>query len=222
MAVLDVGESFIVTEQVCHARPSTAAAGEFGERLAVTHDAGAAGFGARPEGYGGPCFIGQLPMAMPPADAAPRLRWGEFYAAYRVLDPARQALARGALGAADMDLFERLAEKLRDGLFDDSAPAARIHGDLWSGNVLWDAAGAVLIDPAAHGGHRISDLAMLALFHAPHLETIWDAYESATRRLPDHWRELVPLHQVNPLLVHTALFGSGFRGAAISAATQYL
>ena len=41
---------------------------------------------------------------------------------------------------------------------------ARIHGDLWSGNVMWTAdsgqSEAVLIDPAAHGGHREEDLAI--------------------------------------------------------------
>src|SRR6478752_4834379 len=54
------------------------------------------------------------------------------------------------------------------GTFDSAEPASRLHGDLWSGNVLWTAREAVLIDPAAHGGHRETDLAMLALFGAPH------------------------------------------------------
>jgi hypothetical protein len=41
----------------------------------------------------------------------------------------------------------------------------RVHGDLWSGNVHIDQDGAPwLVDPAAHGGHRETDLAMLALF----------------------------------------------------------
>jgi fructosamine-3-kinase len=220
--VLDVGESFIVTEEVRSGWTSREAAQALGEGLVVTHDAGAAGFGAAPGDYAGPCFIGRLPMAMPPAEAVPGLRWGEFYAEYRVLDPARRALADGSLSAADMALFEKLAEKLRDGAFDDPAPAARIHGDLWSGNVLWGEDAAVLIDPAAHGGHRITDLAMFALFHAPHLEQVFDAYAAASTWLPDGWRELIPLHQVNPLLVHTALFGSGFRGGAVSAARRYV
>ena len=48
--------------------------------------------------------------------------------------------------------------------FDDGSAPARLHGDLWAGNLLWTADGGVLIDPAAHGGHRETDLAMLALF----------------------------------------------------------
>ena len=39
--------------------------------------------------------------------------------------------------------------------------------------------GGVLIDPAAHGGHRETDLAMLALFGAPHLEEILAGYQEA-------------------------------------------
>jgi fructosamine-3-kinase len=66
-------------------------------------------------------------------------------------------------------------------------------------------AGYVLIDPAAHGGHRITDLAMLALFGAPYLEVILAAYESASRWLPPRWRDLIGLHQLHRLLVHAGV-----------------
>ena len=61
-----------------------------------------------------------------------------------------------------MDLID-----LRAGL---AEPPSRIHGDLWAGNVLWSGEAGWLIDPAAHGGHRETDLATLALFGAPHLD----------------------------------------------------
>jgi fructosamine-3-kinase len=96
-------------------------------------------------------------------------------------------------------------------------PPARLHGDLWSGNVLWAADGRVwVIDPAAHGGHRESDLAMLALFGAPQLERIIGAYEEVAP-LAEGWRERVPLHQAWPLLVHAALFGGGYGTSAAGA-----
>ncbi len=57
-----------------------------------------------------------------------------------------------------------VCERLIDGEFDDGRPPARIHGDLWAGNVLYARGGVVLIDPAAHGGHGQTDLAMLELF----------------------------------------------------------
>jgi len=191
------------------------AARAFGEALAITHDAGAAGFGAGPDGYQGPSFIADLPMP-----TGPEGTWGAFYADQRVLYYAR--LAASQLGVAGCRVMDTLAERLADGDFDDDAPAARLHGDLWNGNVMYDSNGAVLIDPSAHGGHRITDLAMLSLFGAPHLDTVLDAYEQSSAHLPTGWRDLIALHQVYPLLVHTVLFGGSYAGSAISAARKYM
>ncbi|MFN3865878.1 MAG: fructosamine kinase family protein, partial [Demequina sp.] len=95
------------------------------------------------------------------------------------------------------------------GAFDDDAPPARIHGDLWSGNVLFSPDGVVLIDPAAHGGHAETDLAILALFGAPHLDAILHGYQ-AESTLRAGWRARVPLHQLHPLAVHAAGHGRAY------------
>jgi fructosamine-3-kinase len=102
-------------------------------------------------------------------------------------------------------------------------PVARLHGDLWPGNLLWGADGRVwLVDPAAHGGHRETDLAQLALFGgAPHLDRILGAYQEAWP-LSDGWRGRVPVHQLHLLLVHTALFGTSYAGAVVNAARAAL
>ena len=97
--------------------------------------------------------------------------------------------------------------------FDDDRPPARIHGDLWAGNLIWTADGAVLIDPAAHGGHGLTDLAMLALFGAPGLVAILGAYAEAAD-LPDGWRDLIGLHQLHPLLVHAVTHGPRYGAEA--------
>ena len=78
-----------------------------------------------------------------------------------------------------------------------------------------------LLDPAAHGGHRLTDLAMLALFGTPYLDRIHDAYAEASEWLPDGWRELIGLHQLHPLLVHAELFGGGYRHRAVAIAGRY-
>ncbi|MGK8486610.1 fructosamine kinase family protein [Nocardia asiatica] len=96
-------------------------------------------------------------------------------------------------------------------------PPARVHGDLWSGNILWTRERAMLVDPAAHAGHRETDLAMLALFGAPHLDRIRAAYHE-TSPLADGWRDRTPLHQLHPLLVHVVLFGAGYRAQTLAAA----
>ena len=100
-----------------------------------------------------------------------------------------------------MAVFERVARRLQDGEFDDGSAPARLHGDLWSGNIAWTPQGAVLIDPAAHGGHRETDLAMLALFGCPHWDFVVGGY-LGQHRLDAQWQQRVALHQLHPLLVH--------------------
>ena len=212
--VLAVSETSITVERVRRITPTPEAAQDFGRALVRTHDAGADGFGAAPEGYTGPCFIADLPMSTDPMPT-----WGEFYARQRVMPYV--TLARG-VGTDEMRTFSRLADRLIEGVFDDDSPPARLHGDLWSGNVIFAPNGATVIDPSAHGGHRLSDLAMLSLFGTPHLDQILQGYESASTMLPGGWRRLISLHQVYPLLVHAVLFGGGYWGAAIQAARAYL
>lgn len=113
-----------------------------------------------------------------------------------------------------------MADRLAGGEFDDDDPPARLHGDLWAGNVLWTAKGATLIDPAAHGGHRETDLAMLALFGAPHLERIIAAYREA-HPLADGWPTRVALHQLHPVMLHAVLFGGGYAAQALTIARRY-
>ena len=89
---------------------------------------------------------------------------------------------------------------------------------------------AFVIDAMRDGLHAILDVTivypdgrpgMLDLFGNPHLDATWAAYEEASAQLPDRWRELVDLHQVHPLLVHTALFGGGYAGRAMAAVRRY-
>ena len=115
--------------------------------------------------------------------------------------------------------MERVCERLPELVGPPEQPA-RLHGDLWQGNVMADTSGHPwLIDPSAYGGHREIDLAMLSLFGSIS-ERMLDAYRE---RLPlaDGWRERVGLYQLMPLLVHALLFGGSYRQSAERMALRY-
>ena len=122
---------------------------------------------------------------------------------------------RGSISPADADAVDRVVRRIVD-LAGPDEPAARLHGDLWSGNLVWTSGTVWLVDPAAHGGHRETDLAMLALFGCPQLPRVVDAYQEATP-LADGWEDRVALHQLFPLLVHACLFGRGSGGSGYGA-----
>ena len=186
--------------------PTRSAAGEFGSRLAVTHEAGAPLFGSGPDGWYGDGYFGPLSEPLPMSLWGHKT-WGAFYAEERLRPMA--ALAEWRLSADASRLIDGVIERCLSGDFDDDDRPARLHGDLWSGNVMWTAGGVVLIDPAAHGGHRETDLAMLSLFGCPFLDEVLAGYQSV-RRLREGWRDRVPLHQLYPLLAHVVLFGGGY------------
>jgi fructosamine-3-kinase len=194
--------------------PGTEAAHVFGTRLAVTHDAGAAAFGAGPDGWDGPAFFGPLSQPLPMSLRRHR-RWGDFYAEERLAPMAELAAPR--LEASTRDAIDSVVARCRAGDFDDDDRPTRLHGDLWSGNLMWTPDGVVLIDPAAYGGHRETDLAMLALFGCPHYETILAGYQEV-RSLKPGWRNRIGLHQLFPLLAHVVLFGGGYAGQTHAAA----
>ncbi len=209
-------EHWLVTEHIPAGRTDGAAAERLGRRLAVLHAAGAPAFGAPPPGGPQQAWIGAAPMANVTAS-----QWPRWYAEHRVLRYLRTAVDRGTVDAAGARAVHRACERVGE-LAGPAEPPARLHGDLWSGNVHAGADGRTwLLDPAAHGGHRETDLAMLALFGYPHLERVIGGYTDVAPLAPG-WQRRVPLHQLFPLLVHAVLFGGGYGARAGAAARTAL
>ena len=207
--VLGVDHECVVMRWVEPGKTSLEAAADFGARLAATHRAGAPAYGGERDG-----FIGKLPLPNRPAPT-----WPEFYATRRVLPYLKVARDRGAVTDADAAAVEGVIGRLT-GLLPDEPPA-RVHGDLWNGNCLWASDGRVhVIDPAAHGGHRELDLAMLALFGLPHLPRVMAAYEEVSP-LADGWEDRLAVHQLHPLLVHACHFGGSYGARAAEVARRY-
>ncbi len=217
--VIDVGEHHLDLVRLHSVAPTEQAATRFGEDLARTHLAGAPAYGRPPEGWTGDGWFGPLseplPLSLHPHDS-----WGPFWAHERLAPITRVCRDGGTFSASDAALMDRVAARCADGEFDTGERPARIHGDLWSGNVLWTAAGATLIDPSAHGGHREYDLAMLELFGAPHLGAIRTAYQ-AVAPLATGWQGRVRLHQLHALAVHAVLFGGGYASQTVAAGRRY-
>ncbi|MFC5381362.1 fructosamine kinase family protein [Aquipuribacter nitratireducens] len=212
-----VHDDALVLPRLTEVAPTAGAAEELGRRLAVTHAAGAPHLGSPPAGWEGDGYIG--PLVLPLRAGTD---WAPWYAEHRLLPYLRLAHDTGAVTAEQSAVVGRVLDRLvaDPGAGGAAEPVARLHGDLWNGNVLWTAEGVVLVDPAAHGGHRETDLAMLALFDLPHLTRVLAAYDEAAP-LAEGWQERVGLHQLHPLLVHAALFGGGYGSQAAEVAARY-
>lgn len=217
--VIAVGGDYIELERLIPAPPSKPAAEDFGVGLAELHRLETSAYGVPPRGWNGDGYFGPtshpLRMLLRPVG-----NWGEFYANQRVAPMADALIDAGAWGAAERAVAARLMDRLTGGDFDTGEGACRIHGDLWSGNLVWTSEQATMVDPAAHGAHRETDIAMLHLFGAPYLEDIVGGYEDSFP-LADGWRDRLALHQVYPLLVHALIFGGGYVAEALRIMQRY-
>ena len=209
-AVLAHDTDLLVLPWLMEERPASTTVERLGRELAAMHAAGSPVFGAAQDGW-----IGAAELENGPLDG-----WPEFYAERRVLPYVRQLRDGGQLSGDEATVFEQLAERLPE-IAGPAEPPARIHGDLWTANVLWSGDRGWLVDPAAHGGHRETDLAMLTLFAEGWVPRMLAAYEESVP-LSDGWRARQRLHQIHPLLVHAVLFGGGYLAAAVAAAAEYL
>jgi fructosamine-3-kinase len=208
--ILATGENWLALEWI----ESAPRARDFDERLgaglARLHATGADRFGLDHDNW-----IGRLPQCNEPHDD-----WSHFYGECRLRPLLRLATRDGTLPATlgrRLDLLiEGLAERVGP-----SEPPARLHGDLWSGNLIADETGSpCLIDPAVYGGHREMDLAMMKLFGGFDRRS-FEAYDEA-HPLAQAFETRVPLYQVYPLLVHVFLFGRGYLDGLSRAIEQSL
>lgn len=200
--------AFLVLEWIQEGRPDAATDEHLGRALAALHDAGAPCFGREDRRTTGSRGLPNEPHAT----------WAGFYAECRLLPLARLAATARALPERAIAQLERLAGSLER--LDDGEPPSRLHGDLWAGNRLVDADGrSWLIDPAAHGGHREFDLAMMRLFGG-FSPACFRAYEEVHPLRPG-WEDRVALHQIAPLVVHAIKFGGGYVGGAAAAIAAY-
>jgi fructosamine-3-kinase len=209
LAARDEQPNLLVLDWIDESRGHRSRRGEahLGRQLAALHRSGAPAYGREDRRTTGSRGLPNEPCAS----------WPEFYATQRLIPLAR--LADGVLNHATLVELESLAGRLDEfGAADE--PPSRLHGDLWAGNRIIDTSGdSWLIDPAAHGGHREFDLAMMRLFGG-FGEECFAAYDEA-HPVADGWEDRVLLHQIAPLVVHAIKFGGGYIPAAGRAIHTY-
>jgi len=208
VAVSDESPAMLLLDWIDIGGPIASTEAEFGRGLAALHDSGAPSFGREDRRTTGSRALPNDPCAT----------WSEFYATRRLLPLARLARGSRSLAPTTVTALERLANRLDR--FEDGEPPCRLHGDLWAGNRVVDVNGhSWLIDPAAHGGHREFDLAMMRLFGGFGADC-FAAYEEV-RPLAGGWRDRIALHQIAPLVVHAIKFGGHYVDAAATAIERY-
>jgi fructosamine-3-kinase len=160
-------------------------------------------------------YVGRLPQ-----DNEPVSDWPTFYRLRRLAPLAERAFDAGLITSDDLRTFDTLYDRLPE-LVGPPEPPARLHGDFWGGNLHATPDGRpCLIDPAAYGGHREIDLAMMRLFGGFDART-FAAYDDAYPLAAGH-EERVSLYQLYPLLVHVSLFGAGYVSGVRRALERYL
>jgi fructosamine-3-kinase len=201
-AVVAAGDGFLALELIGEAPRARDFDERLGSGLAALHRFGAPRFGLDHDN-----FIGRLPQDN--AGVASNA-WVDFYRERRLEAQLRRAADEGLATSRMRGGFDRLFAALAE-LIGPAEPPARLHGDLWGGNLLCDGAGAPCVcDPAVYGGHREIDLAMMRLFGGFGAR-VFAAYEEAWP-LADGHDERVALYQLYPLMVHVNLFGGGYVG----------
>lgn len=205
-----VGSQWLLLEWVDEGRAGPDGWASLGEGLAGLH-------GVTPPvecGWTQDNYVGSLPQPNPPSAS-----WPEFWVSVRLAPLLERGAAMGLLGPSERDAlgaaFERIPDLVGDASRTDGP--SLLHGDLWSGNVIFDPSGGpVLIDPAVYVGHREVDLAMTGLFGG-FPRTFYEAYASRWPLQPG-FDDRLPAYRLYPLLVHVLLFGRSYVPSLVEAA----
>lgn len=208
MSFVEKGHQFLILESIEEGRPISSSWEKFGRQLAKIHLHSQDAFGLNHDNY-----IGSLNQINKPAE-----NWIDFFISARLEPLIRMACERNSLGDKHIKDFDSLFSRL-DSLIPEEKPAL-LHGDLWSGNLMFDTQGEpVFIDPAVYFGHREVDIAMTRMFGGFNPRFL-ESYNEILPLVTD-WEDRVALHNLYPTLVHLVLFGNSYRSGIESALKRF-
>ena len=137
--------------------------------------------------------------------------WTLFLGQMRIMPMARRCYDGGRISKQILERLEGLCRDLYKRIDMSTIYPSLLHGDIWSGNVLFEKQGACLIDPAIYYGDKEMELAFILLFDT-FGETFFDRYSAVHPLSEDFYETKVPLYQLYPVLVHVALYGGSYAG----------
>lgn len=188
-------QAYLVLEYIEQGTPDARSWRLLGEQLAALH--------AQPQQYFGwhcDSFIGAT--VQPNTRHA---RWSEFFRSRRLEHQLRLCREQGIA----FDNTDRVLQAALELLDNHQPVASLLHGDLWSGNVGFDAQGQPFIfDPACYYGDRETDLAFSEFFGG-FSPGFYAAYQSALA-LDAGYARRKQLYNLYHCLNHALLFGGSY------------
>lgn len=195
--VVDVNEQRLTLTKIISCHPSTIQQQQFGTQLAQLHLAKNNFCGLDTDN-----FIGLNQQKNIISD-----HWGEFFWTYRLkfqVDMIRDDCIRNEFDAILLKCQNKLVEWLNQ----HCSHFSILHGDLWSGNVMFDHDYVWLIDPAVYFGDSETDIAMTEMFGG-FSDEFYQSYQTVkplTRVYPQKRTIYNLYHNLN----HYNLFGSSY------------
>lgn len=200
---------FLLIEFIEKSEPNILSWEKFGQQLAVLHQSTSSYFGHTNNNY-----IGTLKQINDQKET-----WSEFYILNRIAPLIRTAIDQGTLPQQVIQKTSALFKAI-ESIFPTEAPSL-LHGDLWSGNILFDTQKKpAIFDPSIYYGHREMDIGMSLLFGGFH-DGFYNTYTD-TFPLENGWKERVPMTQLYPLLVHLNLFGISYQADVLRVIDRFV
>ncbi len=139
--------------------------------------------------------------------------WGEFFYNYRLLYQVN-IIKDLEVRQHFLITLENLKNRLIDFLNETTSYASLVHGDLWSGNVLYTNTDIYLIDPAIYYGDSEVDIAMTEMFGGFKNE-FYSSYKKE-KPLTKNYEDKKIIYNLYHFLNHYNIFGLSYLSTCLS------